>query len=131
MTSAHLKVLSPPSLGPSLAPYSQGIVANGVVYLAGQVALDASGQVIAPGEVGPQTTATIARIRTLLEEAGASLNDVVSATVYLTDVADFADFNKAWSQEFGDHRPARAAVRADLVLPGLVVEILATAVLGR
>jgi len=130
MTSAHLKILAPPSLGPSLAPYSQGVVANGVVYLAGQVSLNAQGQVVAPGEIGPQTATTIQRMRTLMEEAGGTLDDIVSATVYLTDLSDFPGFNDAWSKEFGDHRPARATVRADLALPGLVVEIMAIAVLG-
>lgn len=130
MTPATIETLNPEALGPAIAPYSQGTVANGLCFIAGQVGLDAENQVIAPGDVRAQTTAAIARMETILDEVGGKLTDVVSATVFLTDLDDFAGFNEAWSEKFGDHRPARATVRADLLLEGLVVEIQAIAVLG-
>jgi 2-iminobutanoate/2-iminopropanoate deaminase len=128
LTPATISTLNPDSLGPAIAPYSQATVANGFCFVAGQVALDADNQVIAPGDVRAQTIAAIERLETVLDEAGALLSDVVTATVFLTDVGDFAAFNEAWAEKFGDHRPARATVRADLLLEGLVVEIQATAV---
>ena len=128
MTPLEIRTLNPDSLGPAIAPYSQAAVANGFCFIAGQVALDDDNQVIAPGEVRAQTTAAIERMETVLDDVGASLSDVVTATVFLTDVGDFAGFNEAWAEKFGDHRPARATVRADLLLEGLVVEIQATAV---
>jgi 2-iminobutanoate/2-iminopropanoate deaminase len=128
VTPAAISTLNPNSLGPAIAPYSQATVANGLCFIAGQVGLDADNQVIAPGDVRAQTTAAIERMETILSEVGASLSDIVTATVFLTDVGDFAAFNEAWAERFGDHRPARAAVRADLLLEGLVVEIQATAV---
>ena len=130
MTSATISTLNPEQLGPAIAPYSQAAVVNGLCFIAGQVGLDAENQVIAPGDVRAQTTAAIERMETILDELGAGLDDVVSATVFLTDVDDFAAFNEAWSEKFGDHRPARATVRADLLLEGLVVEIQAIAVVG-
>jgi 2-iminobutanoate/2-iminopropanoate deaminase len=128
LTPAELRTLNPDSLGPAIAPYSQATVVNGFCFIAGQVGLDAENQVIAPGDVRAQTTAAIARMEAVLAEVGASLSDVVTATVFLTHVGDFAAFNEAWTEKFGDHRPARATVRADLLLDGLVVEIQATAV---
>lgn len=127
MTPAAISTLNPESLGPAIAPYSQATVVNGFCFIAGQVGLDASNQVIAPGDVRAQTTAAIERMETILAEVGAGLEDVVTATVFLTDVDDFAAFNEAWAEKFGDHRPARATVRADLLLDGLVVEIQAIA----
>ena len=79
--------------------------------------------------VSEQTRVCLDRIKRVLGEAGASLTDIASATVWLTDLKDFQAFNAAWAEGFGDHRPTRATVRADLALPGLVVEIAAIAVL--
>jgi len=53
---------------------------------------------------------------------------VVTATAWLTDLSSFAAYNEAWVEKFGDHRPARATVRADLVLDGMLVEVQAIAV---
>jgi 2-iminobutanoate/2-iminopropanoate deaminase len=128
LNPAAISTLNPASLGPAIAPYSQATVANGLCFIAGQVGLDADNDVIAPGDVRAQTTAAIERMETILIEVGASLSDVVTATVFLVDVGDFAGFNEAWAEKFGDHRPARATVRADLLLDGLVVEIQAIAV---
>ena len=58
---------------------------------------------------------------------GLSLQDVVKVTIWLTDAADFGGFNAAYSDFFGDHRPARSTVRSDLMLPGANVEIEAIA----
>jgi 2-iminobutanoate/2-iminopropanoate deaminase len=127
--SADLSIYNPDTLGPAIAPYSQAVVANGFAYLAGQVGLDADNNVVAPGDVREQTRVSIERIRTILAEFDADLNDIVSATVFITDLDDFAAFNEAWAAEFGDHRPARACVVAGLLLPGLVVEIQAVAAL--
>lgn len=126
--ATHIRTINPDQFGPPIAPYSQATVAGDLIFVAGQVGLDNENNVISPGEVGPQTTAAIERIEVILAEAGATLDDITTATVYLTDIGDFAAFNEAWAAKFGDHRPARAAVLAGLLLDGLVVEIMATAV---
>lgn len=125
--STDLSIYNPSTLGPAIAPYSQAVVANGFAYLAGQVGLDRENNVVAPGDVREQTRVSIERIKTILAEFDAELTDIVSATVFITDLEDFAAFNEAWSASFGDHRPARACVVAGLLLPGLVVEIQAVA----
>jgi 2-iminobutanoate/2-iminopropanoate deaminase len=131
LTPVAISQLNPDSLAPAIAPYSQATVANGMCFIAGQVALDENNEVIAPGEIGPQTTATIERMETILAEVGAELTDIVTTTVWLVDFDDFDEFNEAWSAKFGDHRPARAAVKSELLLDGLVVEVQATAVLPQ
>jgi 2-iminobutanoate/2-iminopropanoate deaminase len=125
--TAQLSIYNPSTLGPAIAPYSQAVVSNGFAYLAGQVGLDKDNNVVAPGDVKEQTRVSIERITTILAEFGATLTDIVSATVFITDLSDFAAFNEAWAAAFGDHRPARACVVAGLLLPGLVVEIQAIA----
>jgi 2-iminobutanoate/2-iminopropanoate deaminase len=116
-----LRFIEPESFGPPTMPFSQGVRAGNLLFVAGQVG---GGDGIAE-----QTRAALERVRTVLAEEGADLTNIVSATVYLTDVADFAAYNEVWVEAFGDHRPARATVRADLMAPGLVVEIQAIAVL--
>ncbi len=129
MASAGIQTLNPDSLGPAIAPYSQATVANGFCFIAGQVGLDAENNVIAPGDARAQTVAAVERMETILGEVGATLDDIVTATVFLTNLDDFAAFNEGWAEKFGDHRPARATVIAGLLLDGLVVEVQATAVL--
>jgi 2-iminobutanoate/2-iminopropanoate deaminase len=106
---------------PSGLPFSQGVQAGNLLFVAGQVG---SGE-----GVSEQTRSALDGVRAVLAEAGGDLTNVVSATVYLTDVADFGAYNDAWVEAFGDHRPARATVRADLMAPGLLVEVQAIAVL--
>lgn len=129
MASGGIQTLNPESLGPAIAPYSQATVANGFCFIAGQVALDSENNVIAPGDARAQTVAAVERMETILGELGATLNDVVTATVFITNLDDFAAFNEGWADKFGDHRPARATVIAGLLLDGLVVEVQAVAAL--
>lgn len=124
----EIQQLNPSSLGPAVAPYAQGTVANGFVFLAGQVALDRENKVVAPGDARAQTVVALERMETILAEVGGSLEDIVTSTVWLTDLSLFSEFNKGWAEKFGDHRPARATLKSDLLFDGLVVEIQATAV---
>jgi 2-iminobutanoate/2-iminopropanoate deaminase len=120
--------INPVSFGTGDTPISQAVQVDNLLFVSGQVALDEHMQVIAPDDVQPQTRAALARIETILAEAGGTLRDVVTTQVFLTRREDFAAFNEVWVDVFGEHRPVRATLRADLMRPGLVVEILATAV---
>ena len=101
MASGGIQTLNPESLGPAIAPYSQATVANGFCFIAGQVALDSENNVIAPGDARAQTVAAVERMETILGELGATLNDVVTATVFITNLDDFAAFNEGWTDKFG------------------------------
>ena len=103
---------------------SQGVIAGGVVYLAGQVADDTS------ADVKGQTAQVLAKIDTVLARAGSSKSQLLSATIYLKDMADFAAMNKIWDAWVApDGKPARATVQAALATPDYLVEIQAVAAL--
>jgi reactive intermediate/imine deaminase len=126
----HLQTIHPSGFAPSSFPYSNGVKAGNLVFVAGQVALDDQNNIVAAGDVKEQTRVCIDRIRRVLAEVGGSLTDVASATVWLTDMANFAAFNEAWIEAFGDHRPTRATVQSTLARPEFVVEVAAIAVLA-
>lgn len=98
---------------------SQAVVHGGLVYLSGQVALDAVG-----ANVGDQTRRILAQVDALLTAAGTGRARLLSATIWLADIATFAEMNAVWDAWIeGCPAPARATVGAALALPGLAVEI--------
>jgi 2-iminobutanoate/2-iminopropanoate deaminase len=107
------------------APYSPAVVSGDHVYTAGQVAFDADGAVV-PGGVAEQTRQAFANLQRCLEAAGCTLDDVVKVNAFLTDLANFDDFNEVYREAFSEPYPARTTVQAGLVA-GLLVEIEAIA----
>ena len=122
-----MQTINPDSVMRSTGGYSQGISSGEWIFVAGQVGMDANKQPTGDGGMAAQTRQALANVAAVLAEAGATLNDVVTTTVYVTSFEAYAEFDQAWQEHFGDHRPARATVRADLVAPGLLVEIQAIA----
>jgi len=107
----------------AIGPYSQGIVANGFLFTAGQIAIDpATGQVVA-GDVAAQTERVMSNLGAVLTEAGASWRDVVKTTVYLHDMGDFPVVNEVYGRALGDARPARSTVQVAALPRGVLVEI--------
>jgi enamine deaminase RidA (YjgF/YER057c/UK114 family) len=106
------------------ARMSQAVVANGFVFLAGQVAGDTS------ADVEGQTRQVLAEIDRLLAAAGTRKDRLLSATIYLADVSTFAQMNKAWESWVApEGKPARATVEAKMVAPEYKVEIQVVALL--
>ena len=108
-----------------LGPYSPFVQAGDFVFVSGQVGM-ADG-VLAEGGVPGQTAQVIANLTARLAEAGATLDDVVKTTCFLTDMGTFAEFNEAYIAGFGDHRPARSTIGVAALPGGAVVEIEAIA----
>jgi 2-iminobutanoate/2-iminopropanoate deaminase len=107
----------------AIGPYSQGVVSGGLVYTAGQIALDpATGELVAGG-VPEQTMRALENIRAILEAVGSDLAHVVKTTVFLADMADFTEMNAAYAAAFGQHRPARSTVAVKALPRGARVEI--------
>jgi 2-iminobutanoate/2-iminopropanoate deaminase len=107
----------------AIGPYSQGIVANGFLYTAGQIALDpGSGQVVA-GDVVAQTEQVFRNLAAILGTTGSSWHDVVKATVFLMDMRDFPKVNDVYARVMGDARPARSTVQVAGLPRGVLVEI--------
>ena len=122
-----LQFLEPASFGPSTLPFSQGVRAGNLLFIAGQGPVDDDGNLAGAGDIREQTRVTLDRVRRVCEEAGGDLSNVVTATVFLTDLANFGAYNEAWVEAFGDHRPARATVQAGLLFD-MLVEVQAIAV---
>jgi 2-iminobutanoate/2-iminopropanoate deaminase len=114
-----------------VGPYSQAVVTDGVVYCSGQIPLDpATGEMIV-GDIEAQTEQVFANLRAVLEAAGSSLDRVVRAGVYLTDLALFPRVNAVYARHFvGDPQPARSTIEAAALPLGAQVEIDAIALVG-
>jgi 2-iminobutanoate/2-iminopropanoate deaminase len=112
----------------AIGPYSQASVADGLVYTAGQVALDPATGEIVEGGVEAQTTRVLENLAAILRAAGSDLSQVVKTTVYLVDMNDFPAMNEIYALAFGEHRPARATVAVSALPKGVRVEIDAIAV---
>ena len=111
--------LAPAAIG----PYSQAICANGLVFVSGQLPIDPSTGVFPEGGVAEQTKASLTNLRSILEEAGSALSKVVKTTVFLADMADFAEMNKVYSSFFYAPFPARSAVAVKDLPKGALVEV--------
>jgi 2-iminobutanoate/2-iminopropanoate deaminase len=110
-------------------PYSQAIVANGFVFVAGQVPVNPSTNELELGDVRSETRRTLQNIKAILEAAGSSLRDVVRVGVFLADLKDFDGMNAVYKEFFTEDPPARTTVGAQL--PKIKVEIDCIAQVSR
>lgn len=118
-----LKIVHTEKAPAAIGPYSQGIVANGFLFTAGQIAIDpATGQVVT-GNVAAQTERVMANLAAVLATVGASWKDVVKTTVYLHDMNEFPAVNEVYGKALGDARPARSTVQVSALPRGVLVEI--------
>jgi 2-iminobutanoate/2-iminopropanoate deaminase len=108
-------------------PFSDGVIAGNTLYIAGQEGTDESGK-LAAGGIGPETKATLDNIEKVLKAAGFELRDIVSVTVYLADIHDFAEMNKVYKSVVPDPKPARATIQAAALVNDARIEIAAIAV---
>jgi 2-iminobutanoate/2-iminopropanoate deaminase len=125
-----LKPVATPAAPAAIGPYSQAIVAGGLVFTAGQVALDPRTMELVDGDVKAQTERVFTNLTAVLKAAGSSLDRVVKATVFLADMADFAAMNEVYGRAFGQHRPARSTVAVRTLPKNAKVEIDLVALAG-
>jgi 2-iminobutanoate/2-iminopropanoate deaminase len=122
-----LKIVKTDKAPAAIGPYSQGIIANGFLFTAGQIALDpATGQVVA-GDVKAQAERVLGNLAEVLAAAGCSWRHVVKTTVFLHDMNDFPAVNEIYGRLLGDARPARSTVQVSGLPRGVLVEIDAVA----
>jgi 2-iminobutanoate/2-iminopropanoate deaminase len=110
----------------AIGPYSQAVRAGNLVFTAGQIALDPSTQLVVGPGITEQTTRVMENLKAILEAAGTSLEQVVKATVFLTDFNDFAAMNAvygAYLQPEGVQAPARTTVEVSRLPKDVLVEI--------
>jgi 2-iminobutanoate/2-iminopropanoate deaminase len=111
----------------AIGPYSQAIVAGGVVYTAGQVGLDPQTGELVDGGIGEQARQALSNLREVLEAAASELGLVVKTTVFLADMQDFAAMNAVYAEFFPNDAPARSTVAVAALPKGARVEIEALA----
>ena len=123
-----LKQISTTHAPAAIGPYSQGIVANGFLFTAGQIALDPATGKIVDGGIVEQTERVMENLQEVLRAAGVSWGDVVKTTVYLHDLAHFPTVNEIYGKWLGDARPARSTVQVSGLPRGGLIEIDAVAI---
>ena len=112
----------------AIGPYSQAIICGDMLFTSGQIPINpATGNVEAEG-ITEQATQVMKNLSAVLAEAGTSFDNVVKTTCFLSDMADFAEFNAVYAEYFTGEKPARACYQAAALPLGVKVEIEATAV---
>ncbi len=119
------QALQPEGLAKPRPPYSPVVISGEMVYTAGQVAFDETGTLV-EGGIEEQTRRALENVRTCLDAAGCTLDDVVKVTAFLADLGGLAGYNDVYREFFGEPYPARTSVQAGLP-PGVLVEIEAVA----
>jgi 2-iminobutanoate/2-iminopropanoate deaminase len=107
----------------AIGPYSQSIEVDGWLYTSGQIALDPATGEIVEGGFEAQARQVLKNLREVLASAGCGFRDVVKATVYVQDLADFPRLNELYGEAMGEHRPARSTVQVAALPKGGLVEI--------
>ena len=115
----------------AIGPYSQAVAANGVLYTAGQIAIDPATGQMSTGDVREQTEAVMRNLAAVITAAGATWTDVAKTTVYLHDMAAFPIVNEVYGRWLGEARPARSTVQVSALPRGALVEIDAIVVIDR
>jgi 2-iminobutanoate/2-iminopropanoate deaminase len=104
-------------------PYSPAVRAGGFIYVSGQGPVDPATDQLSFGDIRHETRMTLANVQRILEGCGASMSDVVKCCVYLADGREFAAMNEVYAEFFGDAKPARTTVEAQMVMPPMRIEI--------
>ncbi len=110
----------------AIGPYTQALAVGPFVFVSGQIPADTKGNLV-QGDIVVQTCQVIANLKAILAAAGLTLKDVVKTTVFLADLADFQEMNRAYAEFFPGHPPARSTVQVGGLPRGVSIEIEAIA----
>ncbi|HEX5329197.1 RidA family protein [Sulfuricurvum sp.] len=123
-----MKNVQTPNAPAAIGPYSQAMIANGMVFTSGQIALTPAGEMV-DGDVSAQCAQVISNLKAVLEEAGSSFDKVIKTTIFLADMDDFAAVNAIYADAFGNHKPSRSTVAVKTLPKNALVEIDAIALI--
>ncbi|HYN21710.1 MAG TPA: RidA family protein [Thermoanaerobaculia bacterium] len=107
----------------AIGPYSQAVEVDGWIYTSGQVGLDPATGELVPGGFEAQARRVFENLREVLASGGCTFSEVVKASVFVKDLADFPKLNAIYAEAMGDHRPARSTVEVAALPKGALVEI--------
>jgi len=106
-----------------IGPYAQAIQAGNQVYLSGQLPINPETGELSGPELIDQAVQVLKNLQAVLESAGCKISQIVKVTVYMTDLKDFADFNRLYAKWLGTHAPARSTVQVAALPKGARIEI--------
>ena len=124
-------MITPPGTGKPLAPFVPGTLADGVVYVSGTLAFDKDNNVVHVGDAAAQTRHVLETIKSVIETAGGSMDDVTFNSIFLTDWQNYAAINQVYAEYFPGDKPARYCIQCGLVKPDALIEIATVAHIGR
>jgi reactive intermediate/imine deaminase len=124
------EILAPKSMGPPVAPYSHGIAAGNMIFTAGVGPFDSEGRLI-KGDIKAQTRKVLENLEDILRTGGGDLKGVVQVTIYLTSFEDYPGMNEVYREYFPSDPPPRATIQVAGLWGGMLVEIMAIAVIAE
>lgn len=122
-----MKFISTPGAPTPAGHYSQAVVHDGLIFVAGQLPIDPTDASRPPGNIEEQTVRALANVSAILASAGSGLDRVLQMTIYVSDVSLWGKVNAVYSRIMGAHRPARAVVPTGELRHGMLIEIQAIA----
>jgi 2-iminobutanoate/2-iminopropanoate deaminase len=117
------EIISTKKAPEAIGPYSQAVKVGKFVFTAGQIAIDPSTQKMVEGAIKEQTKQVIKNLKAVLEKAGLTLEDVIKADVFLTDLANFSQMNEIYTIYFSQAEPARVTIAVKDLPKGALIEI--------
>lgn len=124
-------IITPPGTSVPIAPFVPGTLADGVVYVSGTLPFDKENNVVHVGDAGAQTRHVLETIRSVIETAGGTMDDVTFNSIFITDWSNYAAVNTVYAEYFPGEKPARFCVQCGLVKPDALVEIASVAHIGK
>jgi 2-iminobutanoate/2-iminopropanoate deaminase len=119
-TRKHVSTSSAPA---PIGPYSQGVIAGGLLFVSGQIAIDPATNRLVEGQIEEQTEQVLKNLMAVLKAAKMGPDNVVKTTVYLSDLADFPKMNEVYARFLGENPPARSTIQAAGLPRNVKVEI--------
>lgn len=119
-----MKKIIESSLAPEpIGPYSQAVIANGTLYVSGQIPIDRSSGDLVSGTIEEETEQVMKNLGFILEEAGSGFDQVIKCSIFIKDMGDFAKINEVYGSRFPNNPPARETVQVSELPKGVNVEI--------
>lgn len=124
-------IITPPGTGIPIAPFVPGTLADGIVYVSGTLPFDKDNNVVHVGDAAAQTRHVLETIKSVIETAGGTLDDVTFNSIFVTDWSNYAAINRVYAEYFPGEKPARFCIQCGLVKPDALIEIASIAHIGK
>jgi len=124
-------IITPPGTSVPIAPFVPGTLADGGVYVSGPLPFDKDNNVVHVGDAAAQTRHVLETIKSVIETAGGTMDDVTFNSIFITDWSNYAAVNAVYADYFPGEKPARFCIQCGLVKPDALIEIASVAHIGK